>query len=242
MSTGPSRRSLDAFAAAGRMILASLVVGCTISLFVAVSIRFFGGAFTGADRRTTYSEICRSGYASVDRFRASVSFSRWHTTSWAVVQPWWLTVDPDHYPDAKLFSVYACGWPVPCLYNVSGVRFPPPRSDGSLISAGAIRVAKRRNLGGLIPYFILWKGLAVNTVVYASVVLAIWHAKIVCVRALRARRGCCRYCGYELGPMMICPECGRERVESGAAVGTRELAGSDQPSVPPGTIRLGGPW
>jgi hypothetical protein len=242
MNTGLSRRSLDAFAAAGRMILVSVVIGCTISLLVAVSIRFFGGAFPGPNARTTLSETSGSGYARVGRFRSSVSFSRWDTTSWAVVRPWWLTVDPDRYPDSIRFSVYACGWPLPCLYNVGGVRFPPPRSDGSSISAGAIRVGRRYALGGYIPYFVLWKGLTVNTVVYASVVLAIWHAKIACVRAIRVRRGRCRYCGYELGPIIICPECGRERIDTDAAPTTHTLTGSDQPSVSPGTIRLGGPW
>lgn len=188
MSTGLSRRSLDAFAAARRMILVSVVIGCMISLFVAVGIRYFGGAFGSPYTRVTHSEDSMSGYAAVGRFRSHVSFCRWNTTSWAVVEPWWLTVDPERYTDYVRFSVYASGWPVPCLYSVSAEQRPPRRSDHVPIDKGVIRIAKRHDMSGQIPYFVLWKGLAVNTVVYASVVLAIWSATIACVPAIRARR------------------------------------------------------
>lgn len=68
MSIGLSRMSLDAMTTAGRMLMASLVIGCMISLFVAVSIRYFGGAFPSPDVYATVSEKSRTAYARVDNF------------------------------------------------------------------------------------------------------------------------------------------------------------------------------
>jgi hypothetical protein len=59
----------------------------------------------------------------------------------------------------------------------------------------------------------LWRGLALNTLLYAGLVWAVWFGPGVVRRRRRRRRGLCVRCGYDLKGLSdgACPECGAER-------------------------------
>ncbi len=56
----------------------------------------------------------------------------------------------------------------------------------------------------------LWWGVAGNTVVYASLLLAVFAAPGWVRRARRRREGKCVGCGYDVRGVERCPECGKE--------------------------------
>lgn len=68
--------------------------------------------------------------------------------------------------------------------------------------------------GAVIPLEPLWTGLAINTGVFGAVVFAGGLALGRGRGAWRRRRGRCVACGYEVGILDKCPECGRARLEA----------------------------
>lgn len=67
-------------------------------------------------------------------------------------------------------------------------------------------------------------GFAVNTIFYALIAFGLWSGLVGAIgsvrRSRRRRRGRCIACGYELGGVSTCPECGSENAED-AKVGRR---------------------
>jgi hypothetical protein len=65
-----------------------------------------------------------------------------------------------------------------------------------------------------LPLLPVWPGFAVSTVLYASLAAAVWllcRARSTLRRRHRIRRGLCLACGYAVGGLPICPECGRSK-------------------------------
>ncbi len=121
------------------------------------------------------------------------------------------------------------GWPLlsMCRFSGSIVDWGPPPEPGVLVSpnlidvelpdaalADGIRIdldASGANWREL-PVVPLPLGFVVNTVLYGGVALILLLAirwawrRVVGVR--RARRGTCASCGYQVGDLVACPECG----------------------------------
>jgi len=127
---------------------------------------------------------------------------------------WPSTLAPGNAREVSLLR--ADGWPMPSLwyrytynpvrpmpYDLSGaVEVPWLSPRDPMLATGPLALA----------YQPVWPGLAVNTLVYTSA----WWAMLVLPAALRrrvrARRGGCPSCGYDLRATPApspCPECGR---------------------------------
>lgn len=63
--------------------------------------------------------------------------------------------------------------------------------------------------GKYIPYGVVWGGLAINTLVYAIALLALYAGFVWLRNRRRVGAGCCRECGYQLKELTRCPECGK---------------------------------
>lgn len=114
------------------------------------------------------------------------------------------------------FSAVAveAGWPFPCMYGEWwSDSLDPLASSGCL---HAVRMQARMEPGTrwalrlerIIPTGILWTGLAADSAFYA---LALWVVLIgprSLRRLLRARRHQCPSCGYPIGTLPTCTECG----------------------------------
>ncbi len=76
----------------------------------------------------------------------------------------------------------------------------------------------------LVPWRPIWLGLLVNAAVFALILFLL----VAAVRGIAARlrqdqivwrreTGACEHCGYALGNLTRCPECGRDRPPSAPA-------------------------
>jgi hypothetical protein len=76
--------------------------------------------------------------------------------------------------------------------------------------------------GSLLPVLPLWRGLVVDTLLWALVGVGCVRLWIRLRGGRRARRGACRACGYPCADVEICPECGRvQAVRDGVPVRAR---------------------
>ena len=68
--------------------------------------------------------------------------------------------------------------------------------------------------GFVLFYTPLWPGFALNTAFHGVLALLLWSAPGFAIRRLRARRGRCPNCGYDLRGLSTaqCPECGASRI------------------------------
>lgn len=96
----------------------------------------------------------------------------------------------------------ATGWPFPALRYV-----PPPFGSVPPPARGAAPPRWIAMTGGRIPRHIYWPGFLANTLLYAAA-LALPLAFFPARSALRARRGRCPRCGYDITGCDQCPECG----------------------------------
>lgn len=103
------------------------------------------------------------------------------------------------------------GWPLRCMYGVAR----PAVSPRSPQLSSAIGLRTTSTVGDLhsLPMGVLWGGLAIDSAAFAGAwwsLLAIPGALGFVRGALRARRGVCRRCGYDLIGLAsdACPECG----------------------------------
>jgi hypothetical protein len=62
----------------------------------------------------------------------------------------------------------------------------------------------------LLPLLPIWRGFAINTFLYSAILALLFYPPRVIRRAIRARRGLCTSCGYDLrgAAHERCPECG----------------------------------
>jgi hypothetical protein len=56
---------------------------------------------------------------------------------------------------------------------------------------------------------ILWRGFAINTLIFGACPWLIFFAPFQLRSAIRARRGLCPYCAYPVGLSDVCTECGK---------------------------------
>ncbi|MCA9310143.1 MAG: hypothetical protein KDA21_03000 [Phycisphaerales bacterium] len=62
-----------------------------------------------------------------------------------------------------------------------------------------------------LPLIPLWSGFALDALIFGALLWGGWGLLSGTRRARRRRRGRCAWCGYDLGDLATCPECGRER-------------------------------
>lgn len=69
-----------------------------------------------------------------------------------------------------------------------------------------------------IPTALLWPGFALNTLFYAAIAWLLIRGPFALRRIIRAKRGCCVKCGYDLRGQAAasdrCPECGSAHAPS----------------------------
>jgi hypothetical protein len=146
-------------------------------------------------------------------------------------RPGWGTFDRSSPPPAAFGSGSdtAFGWPLPCLwYQVVGVsgrdsEGSPTIDQERLVGGIALRGEPSCRIRGFhaLPLLPIWPALVANTAFFAALWWLIFFVPGVIRRWLRARRGRCAGCGYDLvatPPSVPCPECGRVRDAEHAAV------------------------
>ena len=101
------------------------------------------------------------------------------------------------------------GWPILALrgYWINEEK----NGVWSARSRGVLPVQRR---GPPFPLLPVWPGFAVNTLLYAVVVVVLWLAVragyVFVFRYLtRSRRGLCPKCAYPMGESAVCSECGK---------------------------------
>ena len=130
----------------------------------------------------------------------------------------------DHYT----WMERAVGWPALALAGRIEGRLMPVRAE---TGAGQWKIIKKRRISlhrsiwlpwatdetqfyrRYLPLRPLWAGFILNTLVYAVAVSLIWFGPGLFLRTMRAQRGRCPTCGYDLRHRfdMGCPECGGRR-------------------------------
>lgn len=118
---------------------------------------------------------------------------------------------------ANIEAVYA-GWPWACCMGAVAID-----DHGASMLSGAVHAPARFKRawsggGGFVPVRPMWRGLAINTVIYGSALWMVWMVAFpgrrMLVRGLRARRNRCVGCGYSREGLALggeCPECGEAR-------------------------------
>ncbi len=103
----------------------------------------------------------------------------------------------------------AQGWPFRCTNGTHHFSINPPNLTGIL--TGLIPVSKQPNIIGhrVLAYHPIWPGLIYNTLIYASIWLAIFTLFAIAKQARRKRKGLCPRCAYDLKGTTACPECGQ---------------------------------
>ncbi len=111
------------------------------------------------------------------------------------------------------------GWPMRslgCWYvGVTGNPGGMVTATGNVTVARGIKIRAGWPPAGnglrAIPLWPLWPGFAVNTALYAALAWAAWRGTGI-VRSRRwSAHGRCAGCGYEVGMLERCPECGLDR-------------------------------
>ena len=102
----------------------------------------------------------------------------------------------------------AQGWPFRCANGTHHFSINPPNLTNTL--TGLIPVSKQPNIIGhrVLAYHPIWPGLIYNTLIYASIWLAIFTLFPIANQARRKRKGLCPNCAYDLKGTNACPECG----------------------------------
>jgi hypothetical protein len=115
-------------------------------------------------------------------------------------------------------SAVRCGWPFLAL-STPPERFPPTVTAGEWQQAIKVAYAKP-TIANVAPAFLraratrplptrpLVLGLLGDAVFYGAGIAALWYSVPAARRAMRRRRGQCASCGYALGGLATCPECG----------------------------------
>lgn len=113
-------------------------------------------------------------------------------------------------------SDHGYGWPLPALwYRVHGTyvrmyAFGTEIQGGRLLTGPESLELRAYNFRAL-PYFVHWRGLLADTVLFAALWWVLLFARGDIRRALRRRRGLCIVCGYDRSATRTdapCPECG----------------------------------
>ncbi len=100
------------------------------------------------------------------------------------------------------------GWPARCLHRTDtlsiGVEQGIHHVDS--VASGEFLLFDL----WVLPTRPIWRGFALNTLLYAALLWPLWSAPFATRRLIRKRRGQCVRCGYDLGHAEheVCPECG----------------------------------
>ncbi len=102
----------------------------------------------------------------------------------------------------------AFGWPFRCL--LCGAM-QPTQSPPLVTRWGGLALLpdSRYVFRGVVPLVPIWKGFAVNTVFYATILWLLIRGPFALRRFLRVRRGLCPKCAYPMGESAVCTECGK---------------------------------
>jgi hypothetical protein len=124
-----------------------------------------------------------------------------------------LTTSIDGLPFAV--TEYRVGWPLPtlmsrCLHagEREHWRWAFAHHDASWTYFRPSRI---------LPWRPLWRGMAINTFLFAGAAFAIVTAPAVCMWLVRRIRVQCPACGYPIGSSPRCTECGRPVVSRDTA-------------------------
>ncbi len=101
----------------------------------------------------------------------------------------------------------ACGWPWPALWCA---RFPPSGRMEHGLSLGQFTISGDTHWRA-IPYAVRWAHLAADLFTLSAIALSVHLLIRALIRRRRRRFDLCERCGYELGGITRCSECGRER-------------------------------
>lgn len=121
---------------------------------------------------------------------------------------YWVSVEQE-LGGPRSINTSAFGWPRPALRTV--VRNNPAAAPpGGFVTSASVVIVSRgfARTSGSLPLIPYWPGFLLNTLLFAAI-LAAPLTIIPIRRGLRARRGRCPRCGYELLGLPRCPECGR---------------------------------
>ncbi len=118
------------------------------------------------------------------------------------------------YRNSQLHTRIDAGWPMRSLRGfVSGGMLDPNHSQ-TLFPQEELRVIARERIVGkgtlrrYLPFGPIWLGLVVNTLLYATVMIAIMWMLYAIRSKLRLGRGLCPNCKYPIGVSEVCTECG----------------------------------
>lgn len=101
------------------------------------------------------------------------------------------------------FKELGFGWPLPALWSAI-IPSMPPRV------IGGIDMMRPGSHERVLPYFVIVRGLIIDTAVFAAAWMGVLLMADLIVSRLRRLRGHCVHCAYELsGVHGVCPECGR---------------------------------
>lgn len=125
--------------------------------------------------------------------------------------------------EAYTFAVeLVSGWPMPAIRGEWRGMYSDYYLEPEVLSKHAFIMPSGRPIPIILGYEPLWPGFLVNVLVLGAPVYGFWWLgrwSIVAAKKSRRRRnGLCAECGYELGMLDTCPECG-EAVRRGATVG-----------------------
>jgi len=127
--------------------------------------------------------------------------------------PWWISPPKESGRRAGYSTV--SGWP---LLSRHSSRY----YDNSMIPnirASAMSTAVLENTSTLFPIYPLWRGLFVNSLIYALALGVVLSTRRMLLRRSRVKRGCCVKCGYRLiATVAKCPECGQSRKRKESSV------------------------
>ena len=113
------------------------------------------------------------------------------------------------------------GWPLKCFVvewreNVRGNQFVP-EVDGGFVAADESQLTRGvpvTNRAVVLPFKPIAHKLILNSLLWAGVMLVAWECALMVHGRRTPRAGRCS-CGYPLGGLSRCPECGRERGTGG---------------------------
>jgi len=112
--------------------------------------------------------------------------------------------------------IETCGWPLACCYAITTIAYDPVTSGRKASINGGIRLetlggnlsVRRTQPPSTLPYRPIWKGYVTNSAIWfvaIQAITAIWRWRYTWTRL---RRGDCVQCGYHVGGLERCPECG----------------------------------